>query len=278
MSLWEKRKNFLILGFLVLFHLVLITVQIPLGSQKKLFERAVFFVFSPVQRVVVSTFHGLESVWANYFNLRRVRGDNQKLKQELFFLEQEKRVLEDRLFQVRSDADVRESLAQFRSSLITARVIGTDAENYYRSLILDKGSLAGIKPDMAVCDRYGNLVGRTIAPVSLNEAMVQLITDPESSVSVVSETDGIVGILSGKQGTFCLLKYILATVGKGKEGEGVFTTGFDKIYPAGIRVGRILSIKQPTATVFKEIVIQPYFSYSTLGVVAVLPAVSGRQP
>jgi len=277
MPLWEKRKSFFILGLLVLFHLVLITIQIPRGSQKKLFERAVFFVFSPVQKAAVSTFRELEAVWANYFDLRRVRQDNQKLKQELFFLEQEKRVLEDRLFQVRSDADVRENLAKFRSSLITARVIGTDAENYYRSLILDKGSLAGIKPDMAVCDRDGNLVGRTISPVSFDEAMVQLITDTESSVSVVSDDEGIVGIMSGKTGPYCLLKYILATVGKGKEGEGVSTTGFDKIYPAGIRVGRILSIKA-TATVFKEIIIKPYFSYSTLGVVAVLPVVSGRMP
>lgn len=274
MPLGEKRRNFLLLASLILFHLLLISIQIPLGSEKKLFERGVFFVLSPVQRTVVAAWHGLESAWNNYFDLRHVRQENQKLKQELFFLGQENRFLEDRLQLFQSESEVRNNLARFRKSLIPARVIGTDAGNYYRSVILNKGGLAGVKPDMAVCDRYGNLVGRTIAPIALNESMVQLITDQESSVSVVSATDRIVGILSGRQQAQCLLKYILATVDKGKEGEELFTTGFDKIYPAGIRVGQILSIK-PTASVFKEIVVKPYFSYATLDVVAILPAVSG---
>ena len=184
MPLWVKRTNFLVLGGLVLLHLILISIQIPLGNEKKLFERAVFFVFSPLQQLTVSAVRGIESAWTNYFDLRRVRQDNQKLKQEVFFLGQEKRFLEDRLLEFRTEAEVQANLARFRDSLITARVIGTDAENVFRSLILNKGSLAGITTDMPVCDKNGNLVGRTIGPVSLNEAVVQLITDTEASVSV----------------------------------------------------------------------------------------------
>lgn len=275
MPLREKRTSFRILIGLVVFHLLLISIQIPLGSQRKLFESAVFFVFSPVQKTAVSAFHGLESAWNNFFDLRRVRRDNQKLKQELFFLSQEKRFLEDRLLTFKSEADIRGTLDRFRASLIPARVIGTDSGNFYRSLILDKGSLAGVRPDMAVCDRNGDLVGRTIAPVSLNEAMVQLITDPESSVSVASGIHKVVGIMSGMpQGNLCFLRYILVTSQGEAEGEDLITTGFDKIYPAGIRVARILSIK-PTKSVFKEIVVKPYFSYATIDSVAILPRVSG---
>jgi rod shape-determining protein MreC len=189
-------------------------------------------------------------------------------------LSQEKRFLEDRLLLFRSESEIRASLAAFRQSLITARVVGADAGTYLRSLILDKGSLDGVKPDMAVCDRFGNLIGRTITPVSMNEAMVQLITDPESSVSVISVTDRAVGIVSGRQGAQCSLKYILSSARVGQEGEELVTTGFDKIYPAGIRVGLILSIK-PTPSVFKEIVVKPYFSFSTLEAVAILPRISG---
>ena len=275
MPLREKRTSFRILIGLIVFHLLLISIQIPLGSQKKLFESAVFFVFSPVQKTAVSAFHGLESAWNNYFDLRRIRRDNQKLKQELFFLSQEKRFLEDRLQTFKSEAEIRGTLERFRASLIPARVIGTDSGNFYRSLILDKGSLAGVRPDMAVCDRNGDLVGRTIPPVSLNEAMVQLITDPESSVSVVSGLHKVVGIMSGMpQGNLCFLRYILATSQGEEEGEDLITTGYDKIYPAGIRVARILSIK-PTKSVFKEIVVKPYFSYATIDAVAILPRVSG---
>ena len=48
---------------------------------------------------------------------------------------------------------------------------------------------------MAVCDRSGNLVGRIVEPVVFREAKVQLITDAEAGVSVVSGTDRIVGVL-----------------------------------------------------------------------------------
>jgi rod shape-determining protein MreC len=276
MPIRVKRKSVLLLGALALFHLLLISVQVPLGAQRKLFERGVFFVFSPVQKTAVAAYRGIRSIWANYVDLRRVREDNQKLKQEMFFLEQEKRVLEDRLLRFRNEAEIRETLAAFKKSLIPARVIGTDAENVFRSIIIDRGQRAGVKPDMPVCDRYGNLVGRTIIPVSPDEAVVQLITDPESSVSVVTETDKIVGILSGKQGPLCAVKYILGTVQSGKQGDGLVTTGFDKIYPAGLPVARILSIKS-NSTVFKDIVARPYFNFGTLDVVAVLPTAAGEK-
>jgi len=275
MPLWQKRKNFLLLTGLVVFHVLLISIQVPVGSEKTLFERAVFFVFSPVQRAVVSGLHSLQAAWADYFDLRRVHRENQDLKRELFFLGQEKRFLEERLLQFRSEAEVRTSLAGFRDSLIPARVIGFDAANYFRSVILNKGSLDGVQPDMAVCDRSGNLVGRTIRPVSLNEAVVQLITDQDSGVSVITGEDRVVGILSGsRQGGYCTLKYIVTTTPGGKENEELFTTGFDKIYPPGLRVGQIVSVR-PTTTVFKEIVVRPFFSYATLDAVAVLPKVPG---
>jgi rod shape-determining protein MreC len=273
MPLWEKRTNFFVLAVLVLFHLILISVQVPLHSDRKLFERAAFFVFSPVQRAAVWAFRGVGALWTGYFDLRGVRKENQKLKRDLFFLNQEKWFLEDRLLFFRSEAQLRDSLASFRQSLVVARVIGADAGNYFRSLILDRGSLEGVGKDRAVCDRFGNLVGRTIEPVSLTTTMVQLITDEESGVSVISGKDKIVGILSGTSGGQCTLKYITATKG-GEEGEELLTTGFDKIYPAGIRVGRIISAKA-TASIFKEIRVQPYFSFAALEAVAILPKVGG---
>ena len=272
--LWQTKKNFIILTGLVVFHLVLISVQVPMGGEKTVFERAVFVVFSPIQHVVVSGFHGLNSVWTNYFDLRGVRSENQRLRKELFFLAQENRFLEDRLQFFKAESLVRENLSDFRKSLISARVIGADAGNYYKSLVLDKGFRDGVRKDMAVCDKFGNLMGRVIEPVSPGECMVQLITDEESSVSVISDADRIVGILWGTSGIICDLKYVLASTQGGKIDEELKTTGLDKIYPAGIRVGRICVI-EPGTTIFKSIKVQPYFNFNAIEAVAILPRVTG---
>jgi rod shape-determining protein MreC len=272
MPLWEKRKSFVVLILLVSFHLILISVQVPLAGEKTFFEKSVFFLFSPVQKAVVFAVRGIGSVWSNYLDLRAVRGENQRLRRELFFLNQEKRYLADSLQFFRSEAQVRDSLARFRASIIPARIIGADAANIYRSVILDRGGLAGVTKDMAVCDRFGNLVGRTIDP-SAAECMVQLITDQESSVSVIVEADRTVGLLGGRSQALCSLKYVLASAPGGKEGDELVTTGFDQIYPAGIRVGRIVSV-QPSTSIFKVILVKPYFNFSALEAVGILPAVS----
>src|SRR4030042_582679 len=176
MPIWKKRRSALILAGLAAFHILLISIQIPRGAEKSLFEKSLFFLFSPVQRAVTGAVRGVGSLWTNYFDLRGVRGENQKLKKENFFLNQDVRFLEDRLQFFRSEAQVRERLAAFQGKIVPARVIGVDSANPYQTIVLDKGSLDGGGKDMAVWDRLGNLVGRTVEPVSFKEPMVQLIT------------------------------------------------------------------------------------------------------
>jgi len=278
MPIWEKRRSALILSGLVVFHVLLISIQIPRGAEKSLFEKSIFFLFSPVQRAVTGAVRGAGSLWTNYFDLRGVRGENQKLKKEIFFRNQDVRFLEDQLQFFRSEAQVRERLAAFQGKIIPARVIGADSANPYQTIIIDKGSFDGILLDMAVCDRLGNLVGRTIEPVSFKESMVQLITDKDSSVSVVSAVSRLTGSLTGKSGDTCELRYVLASAPGGQLGEELLTTGYDKIYPAGLRVGSIRSLeKDELSPIFRKIAVEPYFRFNTIDIVAVITKAGGGE-
>jgi cell shape-determining protein MreC len=121
-------------------------------------------------------------------------------------------------------------------------------------------------------------VGRTIAPVSLKETMVQLITDKDSSVSVVSAVDRLTGSVTGKSGAFCELRYVLASASGGQPGEELLTTGYDKIYPAGLRVGSIRSLeKDESSPIFRRIVVEPYFRFNTIDIVAVITKAGGGE-
>jgi rod shape-determining protein MreC len=271
MPFWEKRQPALVLVGLAAFHLLLISIQVPRGAEKSIFERSIFFLYSPVQRAVTGTVRGIGSLWKGYFDLRGVRKENQKLKKEIFFLNQDVRFLEDRLLLYRTEAQLKESLADFRDAIVPARVIGIDSANPFQAVVIDKGSLDGIAKDMAVCDKFGCLVGRTIEPVSLKETMVQLITDKDSSVGVASAVDGLAGSMAGKSGAVCELRYVLASVTGGQVGEEMLTTGSDKIYPPGIRVGRIKSLERDEASpIFRRILVTPYFRFNAIDVVAVL--------
>ena len=271
MPLWEKRRSALVLAGLTVFHVLLISIQVPQGAGKSILERAVFFLFAPVQRAATGTVRGIGSLWTGYFDLRGVRRENQKLKRQNFFLNQDLRFLEDRLQLTESEAKLKASLAEFEGTIVAARVIGVDSANPHQSIVIDKGSFDGVAKDMAVCDRNGSLVGRTIAPVGFKEAMVQLVTDKDSSVSVASAVSGLTGALTGRSTGVCDLRYALASGPRGEEGEELRTTGFDKIYPAGILVGTIQSIDEDKASpIFRRIVVKPSFGLDTIDVVAVL--------
>ena len=271
MFFWQRRPSVVVLAGLVVFHALLISLQVPQGAEKSVFERGIFFLYSPVQRLAAATVRGIGSLWHSYFDLRGVRRENQKLKRENFFLNQDIRFLEDRLGLAGSEAELRASLAGFEGTLVAARVIGVDSANPHQSIIIDKGSFDGVAKDMAVCDRTGALVGRTIAPVGLKETMVQLVTDKDSSVSVRSVVAGLTGAMTGRSTAVCELRYVLASLEGGEVGEELRTTGFDKIYPAGIRVGVIQSLEKDEASpIFRRIIVKPYFGFDRLDVVAVL--------
>ncbi len=186
MPLWERRTKRRWSWRAAVFHLLLISIQVPRGAGKSLFERAVFFVFSPVQRAAFSARSAAsDRSGTDYFDLRGVRAENQKLKKEIFFLNQDVRFLEDRLALDRSEAELRASLAEFRGSLVAARVIGVDSANSYQPSSSTRAASTG-RPG------HGRLRPRRHArrpdhrPISLKEVMVQLITDKDSSVSVMS--------------------------------------------------------------------------------------------
>jgi rod shape-determining protein MreC len=265
----KERKSLLVLTALIFFQLILISTQVPLGYGENYFEKAVFSIFSPVQHGIISFFLSISSLWKNYFHLQNVQSQNRKMKEEMFFLRQENNLLRNALENLRSEKEIKESLLRLHENILAAQVIGFDASNFYKSAIINKGSLDGLKKDMVVLDKNGNLVGRIIDPVALKESRVQLITDNESGVGVFSQKKEVMGILSGDDKGYCFLEYIHVTTEDIYEGEDIITSGKDRLFPPGIRVGKIVSITTSTS-LFKQVKVEPYFDIRHLDQVAII--------
>ena len=265
----KEKKSPLILIALILFQFLLISIQLPSGSERNYFEKAIFSIFSPIQHGFISFFNSIGDLWKNYIDLRRVRSQNQKMKEEIFFLRQENILLQNVLQKLKREKEIQNSLSELQENILVAETIGLDLSNFLKSTIINKGSMHGIKKDMVVLDEKGNLVGRVIGPISLKEAKVQLITDNESGVGVFSKSKSVSGLLNGDGNGMCFFNYVLATNQDLLEGEEVITSGKDGIFPSGIRVGKIVSIVKD-GTLFKKIKVEPYFDVRHLNRVAVI--------
>lgn len=265
----KERKSLVVLTALIFFQLILISTQVPLGYGENYFEKAVFSVFSPVQHGILSLFRSIGEFWKNYFYLQNVQSQNRKMKDEMFFLRQENNLLRNALENLRSAKEIEESLLRLHENILVAQVIGFDASNFYKSAVINKGSLDGLRKDMIVLDKNGSLVGRIINPIALKESRVQLITDNESGVGVFSQSKEVMGILSGDDKGYCFLEYIHVTTEDIYEGEDIITSGKDGLFPSGIKVGKIVSITTSTS-LFKQVKVEPYFDIRDLDQVAVI--------
>lgn len=267
-SFLKKKKNIVILVSLILFQLVLISVQVPLGAEASFFEKAFFSLLSPIQNGVTAVFKGIGNVWSGYFDLRGVHRENTKIKQEIFFLRLENRLLNMLLNRAETEQEIQQLLTEIRNRIVFARVIELDFVDPYKSAVINRGLIDGIEKDMIVLDRFGQLVGRVTSPVTLKEARLQLITDTDSGTSVFNQNK-VAGVISGLQNGMCTLKYIEQTESGVTEGDVLITSGFDNMYPPGIPVGKVISIT-PTEELFKRIKVRPFFKIKHLDALAVI--------
>ena len=266
----RDRKKTLIFAGLMFAQLILLSLQIPLGQETNLFERSTFAVLAPLQRGVQGILNFGGGLWSRYVVLRRVEGRNRSLRDEVFRLRQENGLLRRGLGRLENRQAAETFLRTLGRSFCLAEVIGLDAVNPFKSIVINRGTEDGLHSQMAVVDVHGRLVGRIIEPIGTGEASVQLVTDENNAVSVAGVDHPTAGLLVGNSGNGrCWLKNVPASDDALVENEPLVTTGFDRVYPRGLPVGTIVFL-QTDGSLFKKIAVRPAFDIRDLAVVAVL--------
>lgn len=166
---------------------------------------------------------------------------------------------------VKNENDRLRKLLDFKKSIpfssIPAQVVGRDPSNWTNSLIIDKGSLKGIRKNMAVMSTRG-LVGRVVA-AGRNYSKILLITDPNMKVGVLIRRTSQGGVLAGSPGSRCKMIYI-ALDSDAKPGDIVITAGFGSVFPKGILVGTIEKVGREEGRLYKYAIVRPSQDLSML--------------
>lgn len=271
-----ERRKLLVVGGLLVAQLLLVSFQVPQGSAPSLLERAVFFVLAPVQGLLGGGYGLLKGAWNRYVYLRDVEAQNRDLRQEAFRLRQENLILTRGLNSLQDREAAAGVLSGLHSAFLMASAIAVDAVNVRRSIVINRGLRDGLRPGLPVVDAQGRLVGRTINPLTPFQATVELVTNQNFSVGVITSESQVVAVLSGDEKTgLCRLKYVYASNEAVAEGEELLTSGFDRIFPPGIPVGKIVSVNSEAA-LFKTITVRPYLGFRDLDVLAVLMVANGE--
>ena len=230
-------------------------------------QTAADFVQSPVTTVTSS----ISNYFSSISNLRSAQSENDILKQRVQELEVELKQKEELAAENARLKGFLQLKEQSKYKVLTARIIGRDPSVWFDSSIVNRGSLDGVAINMPVVTD-GGLVGRVTA-VSPLTSQVDLITRDKSGLGAVIGQIGesnALGVVNGTSKKDLLeMKYVPGNIDV-QAGQSVFTTGQDGIFPAGLKVGEIVSVVQGSATTPHQILIRPAARLSSMQEVGIL--------
>jgi rod shape-determining protein MreC len=151
--------------------------------------------------------------------------------------------------------------------VIAARVIGRSADSWSSTIILDRGSRAGVRGGMAVMTDAGFL-GR-VMDVTLVSAKVLLISDPGMGISGIVQRSRQEGLVSGTLGTSLVMRY-LPEAPDIQAGDVVVTSGLNQVYPKGLLLGTVTNVVKDAGGISTHAVLAPAVNMSGLEEVLII--------
>jgi len=230
-------------------------------------QTAANFVQSPVSGASSAT----GDFFRSFYELRAAQEENVILKQRVEQLEFE--VL--RRTQLTDENDRLKALLDLKDEssykILPARIISRDPTTWFDTMIVNRGSLDGVKLNNPVVSG-GGLVGRVTA-VSPLSSQVSLISKSRVGVgAIIGElgSSNAIGVVSGDgRREYLEMGYVPGTIEITK-GDTVYSTGQDGIYPPGLKIGQVFDVKVGSSTEPHVILLKPTVRFDNLREVAIL--------
>jgi len=228
---------------------------------------------SPLQSTSSKVSGATSGFFQQIWNFRSTARENEQLKERLSQVETELHTAKQEAAETERLRTLLNLTEQSDIKNVPARVIARDPSVWFNTITINRGSSSGIAVNMPVVSG-GGIVGRVIT-VSPWASQVMLITDEKAGAGAVVGQLGQSGALGSIRGRADLgvalieMRYV-SGLEKVENGDYVMTTGQDGIYPPGLNVGRVVEVKNGTATQAHQILIQPGAQLDHLEEVAVL--------
>lgn len=191
---------------------------------------------------------GINSTYSNVMNFFNLEQINQELTAQNIALQRETEHLRQSLITATKDTTITEKLMREKLvgyNMVPATVVSNSAERSNNYLVIDRGEKDGIRPEMGVVGG-GGVVG-IIYLTGPHHSLVIPVTNRKSSISCRVRGQNYFGYLQW-DGSSMLSAYVddVPRYAKVKEGQAIETSGYSAVFPPGIFVGRVRTIRNST--------------------------------
>jgi len=217
----------------------------------------------PFQKGYNSVQHGIHMLWAGFTELGEVRDQLKKTREKL----QRYEAMTEELSEIKRENERLRQLLNLAPQVsyesVPASIISKDPDNWFRTIIINRGANDGIKINMAVVGKVTEVRG------SVSRSMPIISTDMR--LGVIFQESRYPGLLTGytANSNLSLMDYVSksATV---KFGDVIVTSGQGGVFPAGLRVGKVLKSFVTESSAYQKVVIKPYIDFNQVEEVFVI--------
>ena len=251
---FSKYRMYIITGIILLAAFVFYSLNLKNKAHANIFEQGVMNLMAPLYGVVARMNGFASNVWTDYLNLVGVRKENLKLKETV-------KLLNSRLIETGEAAAANErlqALLQLRNSLhapaMAAVIIGEDSSSWFKTVVIDRGSVDGLREGMPVVANDG-VVGQLVK-VAAGSSRVLLLTDHASGIAAVVQRSRARGVVKGTGGGRCSLEFAQQDDDV-KVGDAIITSGIGGIFPKGLPIGEVTMVKKGEYGIFQTVEVRP---------------------
>lgn len=242
----NKRLIILLISIIILVSLIGFSLQEKenISRPEQIIKDVVGFGHSLISRPA----QGIAGFFENMQDVKNTYTENQKLKARLEGLAK----LEKEISDLKKDNDELRAVLKKTDNLrnyraIQATVLTRDPERWDEKIIVNKGEMSGVRPDMAVITGKG-LIGKVISTSEMT-ATIELLSSENTKNRVSAEIQGkekesIYGLINGydREKKLLLLKDIPVDK-KIEAGQNVVTSGLGGVFPKLLDVGKVKEVE-----------------------------------
>jgi len=227
--------------------------------------------YNAISNGIGGLFSGFEATDTLRENLRKAEAKLQKY--ESMQIE----IIQAELSEVRTENEKLRVLLGFKERVrynsIASQIVSKDPDNWFRTLIINKGANDGVSVNMPViaCQNGQKIVVGKIVEVRGSISRVQPVIAPDIRLGVKLQESKIPGLISGYSynSDFCVVSYISRATPV-KKGDVIVTSGQAGVFPPELLVGTVERTELSETNPYQKIIVKPYIDYSLLEEVFIL--------
>lgn len=262
-----RHSDWVLLTALVVASFTLMTISVHRQGRATLIERSVLQLIAPLQTLTQKPSGQLTKLRRHYGELLVAKEQLESYRQELETL---RRKLSDY-----AEMELRyrrlKKLLSFKEAsdyeTVAAQVVGRDATNWSKTIIINRGGSEGLTRDMPVITHAG-VVGRIIETAP-NASKVLLISDYRSAVDGLVQRSRAPAVFVAKGNGLGELKYLPAHADV-RVGDVFISSGLGGGFPKGLVVGDVIRVEEERKGLFKIAEVKPRADLSSLEEVLVI--------